>query len=55
MGMSMPWRTMRTFGASACSLTGTAATTLFAPTTTTSGFKLKDKCRSKKWEVFFVR
>ena len=27
MGMSMPWRTKRTFGASACSLTGSAATT----------------------------
>ena len=49
---SIPSCTKSTFGASACSLTGTAATTLFAPTTTTSRFKLKDKCRSEKWEVY---
>ena len=35
---------------SACSMTGSAATTLFVLTTTTSRFKLKG--RSVKWEVF---
>ena len=49
---SIPSCTKRTLGVSACSMTGTAATTFFAPTTTTSRFKLKDKCRSEKWEVF---
>ena len=49
---SIPSCTKRTLGVSACSMTGTAATTLFAPTTTTSRFKLKDKCRSEKWEVY---
>ena len=49
---SIPSCTKRTLGASACSMTGTAATTLFAPTTTTSRFKLKGKGRSVKWEVF---
>ena len=47
---SCSWRTS---GASACSMTGSAALTKFAQTTTTtSRFKLKDKCRSEKWEVY---
>ena len=34
-------------------MTGTAATTRFVPTiTTTSGFKLKGKGRSEQWEVY---
>ena len=37
---------------SACSMTGSAASSLFAPTTTTSRFMLKGKGRSLKWEVF---
>ena len=52
---SIPSCTKRTLGVSACSMTGTSATTFFAPTTTTSRFKLKDKCRSEKWEVFLYR
>ena len=44
--------TKRTLGVSACSMTGSAASSLFAPTTTTSRFELKGQCRSEKWEVY---
>ena len=43
-------------GCIACCMAGSAATTIFAQVRSFfSRFKLKDKCRSAKWEVYLDR